>query len=405
MKIVKRTDLIELNEELKISVSDAISHLSKLPITFIEKQYATNKNKLAIKYYRDMLIALMEDQVSYLRIMESALASHMSHNLSYFNEFAVFQLENLLPKFANEENDLLNEFYEDIWLVLLQISNQLGITDETLKTWIVEAITLEPKNHNLDEHLNIIHQIFKDEEKKISGLTINEFKVIVEKSATDKEIRTFAQKFNIELPKSLQKQQVYEIILNGLNEKYPNKQEFNQARLKDLTVIELKRLAKNEGLTVNYEINKKSTIERLLEKYPFSNYQSFKVQAINLPPRVRVNTPGQVNERVVTKSKEPHMVYSKSNDPSKVVYTNHGEPIHIHVYYDGLENNINNNERGEVIFTKVESWPLWLKILILVLALILGTIILVIFLDITTLFPHEQSVFTRLIFDLLFPNS
>lgn len=404
MKIVKRTDLIDLNENLKITVSDAISYLRKLPLSFIKEKYLENKNKLSIKYYQKMLIALMSDQVAYFQIMESTLASQMSHRLNYFKDFAVFQLENLLPKLANEENDLINEFYEDIWLVLLQVSNEFNISDETLKEWIILSKELKDPSHNLEQYINVMHQLFKDEDKMISGLRVDKFKYIVEESATDKEIRNFAKKFNIELPKSLQKHQIHNNILNGLNEKHPKKEKQNEQKLKDLTILELKRVAKDEGLDVSYEINKKSSIERLLEEYPFTNYQVNKEQPINLPPRIRFNLFGEVMSDNLKENvkKEPQIIYANSNEPSQVVYTNNGEPIHIHVYYDGVEHYQRNNEDKKEIDSKNEGWPLWLKILILTLSLILATIILVIFLDITTLFPNEESGFTKLIFDLFF---
>lgn len=408
MKIVKRTDIIKLDDNLKMTVSEAISNLSKLPISFIEKNYVNKDKKLAIKYYREMLKALMADQVAYFQIMESTLANHMSYRLNYYQDFSVFQLENLLPKFANEENNLINEFYEDVWLVLLQVSNQLDISDEMLKTWIIESKDLKPVVHNLDEYINVLHLVFKDSEQMISGLTINQFKIIVEESATDKEIREFANKFNINLPKSLQKHQVHDIILNGLNDKYPKKLEDNLRRLKDLTLIKLKRVAKDENLDVSYEINKKGSIERLLEEYPFANFNVASKENINLPPRVRVNGSGYVSEKVVTNKEQannikPQVVYANSNEPSQVVYTHNGEPIHIHVYYDGVLGQArDNNKDQEPSFNDIKTWPLWLKILIFVLILLIATFILVIFLDVTTIFPHEQSGFTKFIFDLLF---
>lgn len=423
MKIIKRDDLISLNDNLKITVSQAINYLSKYPISFIEKHYLNKEIKLSIKYYQKMLKILMADQVSYFQVMETTLANPMSHRLHNYQDFAVFQLENLLPKLANLENDLINEYYEDIWLVLLQVSNELDISDETLKQWIFEAVDLTIAKHDLNEFMGVMNELFKDHNDMISGLEVDDFKNNVATNATDKEIREFAKKFNIELPKNLVKQEIYDLILNALNNKYPEKQEKNIEILKDLTIIELKRIAKNEKLDVNYEINKNSTVERFIAEYPFKDNRIVKENQINLPPRIKNNLYGQINNDNLTNKDsfvyKEQVVNEIGSKPSKVVYSNSGEPIHIHIYYDGVETGqvindrrITNNfikkdekivfEKDEYDKTVSKGFPLWLIILILLLLLIIGTILIVVFLDATSLLPHDQSGFTKFVYRLVF---
>lgn len=423
MIIKTRNDLIKINETDEIPVSKAISYLSRIPAEVWVSRFVSNK-KFPKTYRMKVLKTVLEDEVSKIKILEENLGTELNYKLNWFSTYTQFQLIELLHKRENQINELSRIYREDMWLMLLQVAHQVEISDDKLIAWINEGMNLPERTFEKSDDFNkAIDKLFVDGKNEISGLDPEQFKEVLQKSATVVEIKNFAKMHNISIPQNISKAEVYEQVYNEALNKWPNREKEITEELKDLTIIQLQRYAKTHNLEVYISLKKETIIELIVEGY-LSKPLNPILDAIpfNLPLRNKVlvddvpkgKTP-IVEEKVEVKPviEQPHT--TSNND---------GE-IHIHVYYDGIErpnqpfvqtrpNGYTMQFISEKDFEepkdqeeKVESKPkkkiprLLLLLILLVIFAVL-TVLYTLIMDVTGLVPHESNPITKFIFELIF---
>lgn len=418
MKINLRKDLIKVTDDFIITVSEAIEILSKLSAEEIVETFSSEL-KFPKIYRMKILSHVLIDEVNKIQILDDSLGSELNYRLKYFDHFSEFQLVELLERRSNKLNDLTKHYKEDIWIMLLQVANQLNVSDDKLKQLIIKAKNLEDNKQDLKHYNNVLDQLFSDKQNEVSGLTINDFKQYTLESTTVSELRIFASKEQLTIPKSLTKQQILDNIIIEANKKYPNKKKETFEKLNKMTILQLKRYAINEDLKVVFDMKKEVVIKLIVDAYTKNPYSKVVLEKpFNIPPRIKPTAHTKVEEIVREVEVDDNVVV---NDTAQTVSNGHNQPFQINVYYDGVRQgetvhtqkqhtivqekrdiNIKLDETSKTEEELKKETPLWLIIIYAILGIIIGTIIYVIILDLTNIVPYDSNPVSEFIYRILF---
>lgn len=407
MKIIKRKDIINLSNE-KITVSQAITYLSRIPIDRLVDAFKSN-SKLPRHYRMNVLRSVLQDEISKIRLLDETLASNISYRLKWFEQYTEFQLLELLEKRQTTSNQIAQYYIEDFWLMILQVGNQFGVSDETFIQWIESAKTLPDVVYDTKLFNEKTNRMFEDKLADISGISSQAFREVATESMTIAELRRFSALNDIKLPQSVTKSEIVPLVIEEAIRKYPDNIENLTMQIESMSFTEIKRYIQDEKLDVRYDIRKDSLIDIVIQNYLGKTYEPILEEiSFNLPLRKKIDDVHMYHENIAQSS-----VLSDENQKNYAF-----GHVNLNMYYEGvtqdqimLDQVKFNQETNTLevygigkqkIRRKRSFWRWLLNIIVFLVILVVVTVLCVVILDLTGLARRDSNPISQFIFELLF---
>ncbi len=288
MKFLDRGSILNINGT-NMTVSEVISILKKVPSYEIVELFGKNNKLLPRTARMKVLKNLLNDDVQKTRIRGVNLSDEINYRLNWYNNFSEYQLCELIPLFSSWDEKLEEYYLEDIWLMLLQVANEMGVTDEELTNLILKASNapVVPLETSRDFNKGI-DPLFYDYSGCLDGITIGTFRDCLINSSTLVELREIGKKYNVNVPRRIKKEQLVEIILDNMDKQDVLDREKVKESLMDKSVIQLQRFAKDNNIKASVELKKEDIIEYIISNLEFDTTKLEKViqlPVINITPR------------------------------------------------------------------------------------------------------------------------
>lgn len=260
MNLTNESKIVVNNRAYK--VSDLINYLSCLSGMEIAEFFSYIDFKLPkaikIKALKDTLL----EPVLELRRSKLTVADERKYRLTWFQTFSEYQLENLLEYF--NDNELNLKYLKKLWLNILDYMIAQKISDQNFLRLINIAENTEQKVPlNFLRFNLILNKVFVDDKGQLDGLTIENFRPVLYKSSTIKELRELGAKYDIKVPQRLKKDEFVFLIIKALKEKHEYVPGVEK-ELASLRIPELQRFCAKRKLIVSPDLNKAFIIEYIL---------------------------------------------------------------------------------------------------------------------------------------------
>ncbi|MDR2822881.1 MAG: hypothetical protein LBV58_05045 [Acholeplasmatales bacterium] len=250
----------------KQSIQEVIENLIYLPSRTIKEFFDTLNLKVPRETRIFVLREVLREPVIEKRRSRLSMADELAYRLSWFTEFGETQLENLLVFFHDPE--INTDYYRTLWFELLDYllekevsqSNIDKLYDQALINVKTNGKTLpEPKDFNRK-----LSRLFYDSYGRIDGLIIDKFRPVLYKASTLIEIRDIGEKYEVDVPRRLKKEQLKEIVIKGMLDRDIYTKEAADA-LESMNVTEIQRFALDNDIKASVELKKEEIIEYILQ--------------------------------------------------------------------------------------------------------------------------------------------
>lgn len=262
MSVISRSSELEINGQV-MKVEDILAVLKDLPSKEVVAFFNSKGMNMPRKVRMNALHKVLDNRVKKAEFQKT-FTDEMRYRLKWINTFSEYQLEGVLSLISNAE--IYNEYRENIWLMFLKLYEELKIDTEAL-TGLYETARgykMVPKE-SVVEYNRGMDSIFYDERNEVDGLEYQTFREVLSKSSTGNELRDLGAKYNIDVPRRIKKEELAEIIIDGVSAAGQMTQE-EQEKIKKMSVQQLQRYAKQNGVKASIELKKEDIIEYIISR-------------------------------------------------------------------------------------------------------------------------------------------
>jgi len=257
-KKIRKEEFIYLYNK-KVRIDKLIESFVVIPAKEIAR-YLRNKEIYLPSYVHKALIKKNIAPIIANADNDDKFSDEMKHRLKWFDQFTIFQLERLTDSYRISIN--VSEYKRDFWDVLIRNRTELGINNlEFIKLQNLTMKYQRNKQETYEELIEQMVQVFFEPNDYFEGVPIEEAKEVLVNSTTLTDIRELGKKYDIEIPRRINKKQLVEILAIKLN--------LNEKETEDImkkSILELERLAKEKKVNVSIELKKIDMIEFILLK-------------------------------------------------------------------------------------------------------------------------------------------
>ena len=235
---------------------------------FFVKQGIAFPKKIKIDIMRNAL----RDYVVKTRKECLTLDSRKNYRLLWFNTFTEFQLEDLFDEVA-ENQAIQNDYVKKLYLkVLIELKT---LSMDSLKLF-VSYLDSQPANQvfetTLANEVNVAFRpMFVESEGEFEGVPYEQFRAIVHNSTTQNDLDKLGAKYGITIPKKFSGEYVRDYVMQKMKNKGLLTDDM-KAQLETAKATEVRKIAVANGIKNVITLNKKETIEYILERV-IPNYQ------------------------------------------------------------------------------------------------------------------------------------
>ncbi len=188
------------------------------------------------------------------------LSDEMMYRLRFYPDFSEFQLQSFYKMAYTQDMDL--QYKKSLFKVILLNARLLNVTDEN----VLKMLDLAPEPfEEFDKFEETILPLFYDFNKDFDGIRKETLTTSMRKSATANDIRDLGAKYGISIPKRLKRDEMQKLIEEGLRKQHKLTEEM-KAKLDKLPIINLQRVAKQNGIKVSVDLKKEDLIAYLLNE-------------------------------------------------------------------------------------------------------------------------------------------
>jgi len=194
------------------------------------------------------------------------LTDEFEYRLNWYQSFTEYQLVNFWHILARDNSNVFNEaneyqnFKQAFAKLLLINAKAIKLSEEDIVTY---QRMHKGEGLDLEQFLALSDPLFYDFENSFDGLSFDNLKTDLKRSSTVNDIRAIASKYELNVPKRLKKEQLVELVAEGLNRQ--GKLESDTVdNLKKMSAILLQHFAKQNGIKASTEMKKDDTIEYIL---------------------------------------------------------------------------------------------------------------------------------------------
>lgn len=261
-KKIKGEDFIYLYNK-KVKITKLVRDFTVIPSHEIVK-YLLNKEIYLPNYLHKALIrkniapAIAEAESS------NKFSDEMQFRLRWFDKFTIFQLERIASGYQLPIN--VTEYKKDFWDIIIRNRSELGINN--LEFVKLQNLTLkyarEPQE-TYDGMMEEFKKVYFEPDGYFDGTLIEDAKEVLSDATTLTEIRDLGKKYDVEIPRRINKKQLIDIVALKL--------EFDEEKIEEISkksILEIERYAKRRKINVSIELKKDDMIEYILIKMPQS---------------------------------------------------------------------------------------------------------------------------------------
>ena len=262
MKVISRGSELEINGQA-MKVEDVLATLRDLPSKEIVAFFNEQGMNMPRKVRMTALHKVLDKRVKKAEY-KSTFTDEVRYRLRWLNTFSEHQLENTLILISNAE--IYNEYRETLWLMFIKLHEELKIDTEKL-TQIYEAARgyKMATKESISEYQRGMDSLFYDERNSVDGLEYNTFREVLSKSSTLNELREIGAKYNIDVPRRIKKEELVDIIIDACSASGKFSPE-EEEKVKRMSVQQLQRYAKNNGVKASIELKKEDIIEYIITR-------------------------------------------------------------------------------------------------------------------------------------------
>lgn len=244
-------------------VTDSLANLSAL-------QLVTFLNGLNIKLPRVINSAALRGALN-SKVVEAKslnLSDEMMYRLRFYPDFSEYQLQSFYKMVYQPEMDI--KYKKSLFTLILMNATLLGVTDEH----VLQMLELAPEPYEeFSKFEDVLMPALYDFNKDFDGVRKETLVVSLRKSATALDIRDLGQKYGISIPKRLKRDEMQALIEEGLRKQHKLTEEM-KAKLDKLPIINLQRVAKQNGIKVSVDLKKEDLIAYLLNEVDKAKFET-----------------------------------------------------------------------------------------------------------------------------------
>lgn len=256
----KTEDFIYLYSK-KVKITKLVQDFTVIPAHEIVK-YLLNKEIYLPNYMHKALIrkniapAIAEGESS------NKFSDEMRFRLKWFDKFTIFQLERLASGYQLPIN--VTEYKKDFWDIIIRNRTELGINN--LEFVKLQNLTLKYARETQESYESMVEEFSKvyfEPDGYFDGCLIEEAQEVLSNATTLSEIRDLGKKYNVEIPRRINKKQLIDIVALKLD--------FDEEKLEEISkksILEIERYAKRRKVNVSIELKKSDMIDYILIKMP-----------------------------------------------------------------------------------------------------------------------------------------
>lgn len=260
------------SDENKI-IKDLAKVLTNLSVSELSK-LAKGKKKLSKSYHVAVLDHVLKDEIWNIRlqgaITSKGLGNDFFARLEHFSDFTESMLINLLVRIEKVKPELKTWYLENIWVMFVQVGEQLEITESMFNDLLKQAETTEPANESLVAILKATRTLFADSDGYVDGVLKGVYDTRSFQGATVSELTDFAKKNKVVVPTKILKSD----LVTGVLDNTPKEKLTDEyvAEIKKMTVSNLKKLIAEEKLPVTTDLKKQDIATLIARDYkPMAN--------------------------------------------------------------------------------------------------------------------------------------
>ncbi|MFP4286611.1 MAG: hypothetical protein ACLFRI_02835 [Candidatus Izemoplasmataceae bacterium] len=243
----------------KVKISKLVEEFVVIPSTEIVK-YLKNKELYLPNYIHKAIIRKNIAPIIANADNDDKFSDEMKHRLKWFDDYTIFQLERLAESYRIDIN--VTEYKRDFWDIVIRHRSDLGINN--LEFVKLQNLTMKYQK-SLQENYETLKEQFKtiffEPKGYFEGCKIEEAKEVLLNSTTLTDIRDLGKKYNVEIPRRINKKQLIDILALKLE-----LSDAEQEELGKQSILELERYAKMKKVNISIELKKADMIEYILLK-------------------------------------------------------------------------------------------------------------------------------------------
>ncbi|QMS85646.1 hypothetical protein [Candidatus Xianfuyuplasma coldseepsis] len=256
----KSEDFIFLYNK-KEKISKLVKDFTVIPSHEIVK-YLLNKEIYLPNYLHKALIRKNIAPAIADADSSNKFSDEMKFRLRWFDKFTIFQLERLALGYQLPIN--VTEYKKDFWDIIVRNRSELGINN--LEFVKLQNLTLkyarEPQE-SYDAMMEEFRQVYFEPDGYFDGTLIEDAKEVLSNATTLTEIRDLGKRYNVEIPRRINKKQLIDIVSLKLGFDEEKREEIAKK-----SILEIERYAKRRKVNVSIELKKDDMIEYILIKMP-----------------------------------------------------------------------------------------------------------------------------------------
>lgn len=198
------------------------------------------------------------------------LDNRKNYRLLWFHLYSEYQLNNLFREAQNKKDQSIKDYPNQL---ISEMIFHLRQNNETQRADKIDK--LENKHSGLGNiqipdlfsYNDELNDLFVDKKSDFDGIAIKNFRPIIYSSATIEEMFELGEKYGVNIPRALNGDDLREYVNGKLKVMGILTPELEK-ELEEGTITKLKAFAKEKGIFISAKLNKKETIEYLLQRAP-----------------------------------------------------------------------------------------------------------------------------------------
>ncbi len=258
----KKEEFIELNNK-KIRLDRLIESFVVIPSSEVVK-YLLNKEIYLPTYLHKALIRKNIAPTIANADNDDKFSDEMKHRLKWFDQFTIYQLEKLAHSYGIKID--VKEYKRDFWDIIIHNRNDLGINNlEFIKLQNLAIKYQRSEMESFNDMIGNFRKVYFEPTGYFEGCLISQAKEVLSYAMTLTDIRELGKKYQVEIPRRINKQQLIEVIAIKLD-----LNESEQEALQKKSILELERHAKENNINISIELKKLDMIEYILLKRQYN---------------------------------------------------------------------------------------------------------------------------------------
>lgn len=256
----KQEDFIFLYSK-KVKIPKLVESFTVIPSHEIVK-YLKNKEIYLPYYVHKALIRKNIAPVIANAESSNKFSDEMKFRLKWFDKFTIFQLERLAEGYQLAIN--VQEYKKDFWDIVVRNRTELGINN--LEFVKLQNLSMKYSKLDQEDYVTLnesFKEIYFEPKGYFDGSELEEAKEVLTSATTLTEIRDLGKKYNVEIPRRINKKQLIDIVALKLDFDDEKREEIAKK-----SILEIERYAKRRKVNVSIELKKNDMIEYIIIKMP-----------------------------------------------------------------------------------------------------------------------------------------